>query len=193
MRNVSLLPVEAVKPRSRSVLGRAAHVAPVAGLACASMTSAVIAFAPSNAYAWYDICNNTGKEIVVAFAYPDTMDARDIKPDYDSHTQSIVPRTHTNYVAEGWYRQKPGQCSRVFPHELWRRGYNYFWYAKAVDGSLYWGVDQKYSKQRFCISESRFTSRQRIDGTCEPGTFPQGFKRTSIPYKGQNYTLRISP
>lgn len=172
---------------------RIARTVSIAVLPSASTALALAALAPPKAYAWFDICNNTQKEIVVAFAYPDVIDERDIKADYDAQVQVITPRTHTKYAAEGWHRQRPGQCSRVFPHELWRRGYTYHYYAKSLDGTLNWESDHlRYKGSRFCISNSRFKSYQRIDGACEPGKFPQGFKRISVPYKAQNYTLRLS-
>ena len=78
------------------------------------------------AHAWFTICNKSSGRVNTAFAYLDNWDNRG------------TGRATGKWFSEGWWTLNPGQCTQVYPHELWRRNRYYYVYAEEANGNRVW-------------------------------------------------------
>jgi len=115
---------------------------------------------PDSALAWFQICNKSGSEVSVAFAYLDIPDSRE----YCDALIGCEP-LHPNqkvWNSEGWWNLSSGECAQVYPHELRKRNSIYYVYGEATDGSV------EYSgEQAFCTLRTEFTlalANQKCNG-----------------------------
>lgn len=122
------------------------------------------------ALAWYEICNKTSRRVNAAFAYIDAWDNR-------ARVRAAVSEL-SPWVSEGWWTLNPGQCARVYPHELWRRNRYYYIYAENTDRSFVWS-----GNYTFCVARGQaFTVRNAdlpintssFDGVSLSSTLPNG-------------------
>jgi uncharacterized membrane protein len=103
---------------------------------------AIQALLPAKANAWFDVCNRSNRRVPVAFGYRDFVDNREL----------LASSSSSSWISEGWWSLNPGNCTRVYPHELWRRNRYYYVFAKSTDGKLVWGGNTS-----FCVVSRAFT------------------------------------
>ena len=156
---------------------------------------------PSKAMAWFSVCNESSEKAYVSFAY---LEARDNRINRRYAIQGI-----SQWKSEGWWNLNPGQCSQVYPHELWRRNRYYYVYAENQSGTKVWG-----GSHYFCVGRGNtFTADQAdlqiatrnrdsaIDGCFIDGEGDAGIRRIKrVGFdlvdigggKTQNYTYRLT-
>jgi len=117
------------------------------GIAAAGLVWLVAA---SPAQAWYKFCNKTKAEVSVAFAY----------------------RENGEWVSEGWWSIKPGNCSTVHSEDLDQQ--KYYFYADSDESDNTWSGDSS-----FCTLEKKFTITGNTN--CKSrGYKPRGFKEIDV-------------
>ncbi len=136
---------------------------------------------PSKANAWFNVCNRSNDTAYVAFKSLVTSDNRATGP-YAGQSNL--------WMTEGWWTIKPGQCTQVYPHELWRRNRYYYVYAESTNGRYQWG-----GSHSSCVADRRFTFYGANCGTPQ-GNASDGymvrFDEVDIGGgKTQNYTYNL--
>lgn len=133
---------------------------------------------PEKASAWFEVCNRSQSEASVAFAYLDIADNRNEKLRRANADGSPQP-----WFSEGWWNLKPGDCRKVYPHELWRRNRYYYVYANSRDGKRLWS-----GNYAFCTSPNEFT----IDNSKRNCPERRGFQQIDIGGgRVRNYTYEL--
>ncbi len=105
---------------------------------------------PKQANAWFSVCNRSNKQVELAFGYWNSVDNR----------ETFADSIGGSWLSEGWWKLKPGQCTQVYPHELWRRNRYYYVYARSTDGRSVWSGNHS-----FCVASSVFTILN-LGGNC---------------------------
>ena len=112
--------------------------------ACISMllgTSTVVASIsafPSEAHAWFEVCNRSSKPVTTAFAY---LDITALSPDIFGNSP---PQARGSWHSKGWYSLRSGQCAQTYPHQLNLRNKYYYVYAESEDGRWVWGGNNSF-------------------------------------------------
>ncbi len=104
----------------------------------------------NSAFAWFTICNKSGSEANVAFAYLDIPDSREYC-DALTGCEPLHPN-QTVWNSQGWWNLSSGECAQVYPHELRKRNSIYYVYGEGTDGSGEWS-----GEQAFCTLSTEFT------------------------------------
>jgi uncharacterized membrane protein len=105
-----------------------------------ALSICAISLKQDKALAWYEICNKTSQRVQTAFAYMDRWDNR-TRP--RAGVSELSP-----WISEGWWTLDPGQCARVYPHELWRRNQYYYVYAENTRRSFVWSGNNPFCVDR---------------------------------------------
>jgi uncharacterized membrane protein len=129
-----------------------------------TLSICAITLKQDKALAWYEICNKTSQTVKTAFAYIDRRDNR-------ANVQAVASPLSL-WVSEGWWNLNPGECTKVYPHELWRRNQYYYVYAERAGGGYVWS-----GKHSFCIARGTAFTIRNADlsvNTSSPGNVPDG-------------------
>jgi uncharacterized membrane protein len=137
-------------------------------------TAVLIALSAKPANAWFKVCNRSGERANVAFAYLDRNDNRDVLSSYNH-----------GWVSEGWWILDSGQCTQVYPHELWRR--NSYFYVYAYGNSLTWSGNHS-----FCTIRSRFKLANADKRCSGSGRTWKNFDEVIVGPRTQNYTYTLA-
>lgn len=113
-------------------------------LSSSTLFVSTLAF-PSPANAWFDVCNKSGEEVTVAFAY---LDINGSTPDIFGNREPMRPN---GWNSEGWWTLNSGKCARVYPHQLNERNSYFYVHAHSSDGGT-WG-----GNHNFCTISNEFT------------------------------------
>lgn len=128
-----------------------------------ALSICTITLKQEKALAWYEICNKTSQRVHATFAYIDRWDNR-------SRVRAGVGEL-SPWVSEGWWALNPGQCKKVYPHELWRRNRYYYVYAEGDRGFSWSG------NNTFCIARGTAFTIHNADlpvTTSSPGRVANG-------------------
>jgi uncharacterized membrane protein len=109
-------------PKIAGILGLS--VSTIAGSAALFSTNLVF---PAAANAWFDVCNQSGENISVAFAFHED-----------------------NWKSQGWWNLDSGSCARLYPEELRAKNTYYYVYAKGNQGGEWTG------DRAFCTVTQKF-------------------------------------
>lgn len=117
------------------------------------------------ALAWFEICNKSSQKTYATFAYFDAKDNRDNR--VRAGVSELSP-----WISEGWWILNPGQCTQVYPHELWRRNRYYYVYAESDKRRFTWSGNHS-----FCIAQGTAFTIRNADlpvNTSSPGQVANG-------------------
>lgn len=131
-----------------------------------------IFFNQKPAHAWFEVCNRSGESVSLAFAYLDRSDNR--------HSYY-----NNGWVSEGWWNLNSGDCTQVYPHELWRRNRFYYVYAQGNKGRVWKG------NKSFCTVQQRFKLGNAATNCSGPGRTWKNFVEINTG-RSSDYTFNLT-
>jgi uncharacterized membrane protein len=123
---------------------------------------------PQEAKAWFKVCNDTGQDAHVAFAYPEGR----------------------TWYSEGWYVVSARTCQEVYPHEL--RNRTYYVHAQNYDGQT-WGDDIRFCNYwvQFRRNFKMAQTKERRANCSPPNKGLMGFRKVNTG-DARNFTYRLT-
>jgi len=149
-------------------------------LGTATVATSIGAF-PSEAHAWFEVCNRSSKSISAAFAYYDIEQQK-----FDFLGNPIPQRRGPNgWISEGWYNLNSGECTQTYPHQLNRRNRFYYVYAESWDGQWKWS-----GQNWFCTLRTAFGLARANESCSSEGTWKPFREVDTADYSNYSYTFR---